>query len=177
MESRADVSLRRSCRLLGGAVLVMLAACTFEYVPPAETRGTVLDTDTAVVLTALRAYYRDLSARDWSAFAGRFWPNAAIATVWQAPGEDSLRVVATAIADFIVQASSNAGSRSIVEESMIDARIRVSGDLAQAWVRYRARSGDPGSTREWTGLDAFSLLRRGDRWRIISLAFQGEREP
>jgi hypothetical protein len=161
----------------GGALLLTLAACTFEYVPPAEQRGTGLEVDTTAVLTALRAYYRDFSARDWSAFADHFWPDATIATIWQPPGEDSIRVVATAIPDFIAQAPSGPGSRAIFEESMIDARIRVAGDLAQAWVRYRARFGDPGATREWAGVDAFSLLRHGGQWRITSLAFQGEREP
>jgi hypothetical protein len=159
------------------AALLVLAACRMEYVPPAEQHGPAFDLDTTAVLTELRAYYRDFSARNWRAFADHFWPGATIAVIWQPLGEDSARVVATTVPDFIAQAPAGPGSREIFEESMIDARIRRTGGLAQAWVRYRARFGDPGALEEWTGVDAFSLLRHRGRWRIVSLAFHSEGGP
>lgn len=159
------------------AALLLLSACRLEYVPPAEQRGPGLDLDTTAVLAELRAYYRDFTARDWRAFADHFWPGATISVVWQPVGEDSARVVATTIPDFIAQAPAGPGSREIFEESMIDARIRRTAGLAQAWVRYQARFGNPGAVEEWVGVDAFSLLRHGGRWRIVSLAFHGEGGP
>jgi hypothetical protein len=57
---------------------------------------------------------------------------------------------------------------------MIDARVVTFRDLAQAWVRYRARFGDPGEVSEWEGMDAFTLLRHGGRWGIVELVFVGD---
>lgn len=171
---------RRGALAIAGAVVSVVAflvgaACRMESIPPAEQRGPAFDLDTTAVLAELRAYYRDFSARDWRAFADHFWPGATIAVIWQPAGEDSARVVATTIPDFVAQAPAGPGSRQIFEESVIDARIRRTGGLAQAWVRYHARFGDPGAVDEWAGVDAFSLLRHGGRWRIVSLAFHSER--
>jgi hypothetical protein len=130
--------------------------------------------DSAAVVAELAAYYRALSARDWDAFADHFWPGAALSTVWQPPGEDSARVVITSIPDFVRQAPQGPGSRAIFEERMIDAQVVTFRDLAQAWVRYRARFGDPGEVSEWEGMDAFTLVRHGGRWRIVGLAFLGD---
>jgi hypothetical protein len=57
---------------------------------------------------------------------------------------------------------------------MLDARIRRTGALAQAWVRYQARFGDLGDVREWNGLDAFTLMQHEGRWRIVALAFASD---
>jgi hypothetical protein len=124
-----------------------------------------------MVLAELRTYYRDFSDRNWTAFAGHFWPGADITTIWQPPGEDSARVVATSVPEFVTQAPRGPGSRAIFEERMLDTRITATGDLAQAWVRYRATFGNPGQVSEWEGTDAFTLLRHRGQWRIASLAF------
>lgn len=167
MESRKlSRSLRAALGCLG------LAACAVEYAPPtARHAETVPSADTTMVLTELRSYYRDLSARDWMAFAEHFWPAATIATRWQPAGEDSVRVWTTTVPEFVAAAPAGPGSREIFEESMVDARIRLAGDLAQAWVVFRARFGDPGAVDEWEGIDAFTLMQHGGRWRIVSLAF------
>ena len=54
---------------------------------------------------------------------------------------------------------------------MLQADLRVENGLAQAWVSYRARFGDPGDVMEWEGVDSFSLLRHDGQWRITSLTF------
>jgi hypothetical protein len=154
---------------LGG---LALAACAVEYAPPTTRHAeTVPSADTTMVLTELRSYYRDLSARNWLAFSDHFWPGATIATRWQPAGEDSLRVWTTTVPEFVAAAPMGPDSRAIFEESMLDARIRLVGDLAQAWVTYRARFGDPGAVEEWEGVDAFTLLQHAGRWRIVSLTF------
>ncbi len=159
-------------RLAAGLVSLVLAACTVEYAPPDGRRADAgPNADTSLVLAELRSYYRDLSARDWTAFRDHFWPGATIATRWQPPGEDSTRVWMTSVPEFVAAAPLGPDSREIFEESMVDARIHMTGDLAQAWVVYRARFGDPGAVAEWEGIDAVSMMRHGGRWRIVSLAF------
>ena len=149
----------------------ILAACRLEVAPPRERAPSTRGADTTMILAELRSYYRDFSARNWSAFAAHFWPGAAITTIWQPPGEDTARVVATSIPDFVAQAPRGPGSRAIFEERMLEARIASTADLAQAWVRYRATFGDPGHVSEWEGTDAFTLLRHRGRWRITGLTF------
>jgi len=159
-------------RVLAGLALVVAGACTLEYAPPGSAPGRAYSNlATTLVLTEMRAYYRDFSARDWPAFSDHFWDSATITTVWQPEGEDSLRVWTTTVPAFVAAAPSGPGSREIFEESMLDARITVAEDLAQAWVTYEARFGDPGAVQEWRGIDAFTLLRHGGRWRITALAF------
>lgn len=120
---------------------------------------------------ALESYYDAFSDREWDRFQDHFWPGATLTTVWTPPGETSPRVVASTVPDFVEQAPAGPGSREIFEERMVAAEITVEGDLAQAWVRYRARFGDPGDVMEWTGIDAVSLLRHEGSWRIVSLAY------
>lgn len=151
---------------------VCVGACAIEYAPPDARRGrTPPDTDTTLVLAELRSYYRDLSARAWGLFDGHFWEGATITTVWQPPGADAPGVWYTTVPEFVAAAPDGPDSREIFEETMLDARIRVSGGIAQAWVRYHARFGDPGAVREWEGVDAFTLMRHDGQWRIVSLAF------
>ena len=122
----------------------------------------------------LEAYYRDFSNRNWPAFASHFWPGTSITTVWQPPGEPEPRVVPTTVEAFVEQAHLGPGSREIFEERMLEAQIDARGNIAHAWVRYRARFGDSTNLMEWEGTDVFSLLRHRGEWRIASLVFAGD---
>jgi hypothetical protein len=51
-------------------------------------------------------------------------------------------------------------------ETVLDLRATKVGDIAQAWVLYEARV--PGG-RGNRGLDAFLLVRRGDRWQVAAV--------
>lgn len=128
----------------------------------------------AEVRAELQSYYADFSARDWEAFADHFWPGATLTTIWQPPGEDQLRVVATSVPDFVAQAPQGPGSKPIFEEKMTGAEVRVVRDLAQVWARYRVRFGEPGNVQEWSGIDALTLMKHDGRWKMISLAFTTE---
>ncbi len=128
------------------------------------------------VRAALESYYDAFSDRDWSRFAGHFWPGATLTTIWMPPGESAERVVATSVPAFVEQAPLGPGSREIFEERMTSARIAVHGDLAQAWARYEARFGDRGEVIEWSGIDAFTLMRHDGEWRITSLAYVSDSE-
>jgi hypothetical protein len=157
------------------AVVALLVGCTIEYAPPdARQAATAPEADTTLVVAELRGYYRDLSDRHWEAFADHFWPGATITTVWQAPGASAPYVTVTTVPEFVAAAPEGPGSQAIFEESMLEARIRRTGNLAQAWVRYQARFGNPGDVREWSGLDAFTLMQHEGRWRIVALAFASD---
>ena len=128
----------------------------------------------AAVLSELRSYYADFSARNWDAFASHFWPGATLTSVWQPAGEPAPRVVTTTVPAFIEQAPAGPGSRSIFEERMLSAVVRVHQNLAQAWAHYAVRFGDPDSVATWRGIDAFTLIWHDGRWRIVSLAYTDE---
>jgi hypothetical protein len=122
----------------------------------------------------LEGYYQAFSDRDWDRFAAHFWPGATLTTVWAPDPEAGERVVVTSVPDFVAQAPLGPGSREIFEERMTSAEFRVFGDLAQAWVHYDARFGDPGDITTWSGIDAFTLVRYGGEWRIASLAYASD---
>jgi hypothetical protein len=157
------------------ALTLLSGGCRLEYAPPDERQASAgTDADTTLVLAELRAYYQDFSARNWALFESHFWEGATITTVWQPPGTDAPRVWTTTVPAFVAAAPEGPGSREIFEETMLNARIRLTGGLAQAWVRYRARFGDSGAVQEWEGVDAFTLMRHEGRWRIVSLAFRSD---
>jgi hypothetical protein len=128
----------------------------------------------AEVMEELTRYYADFSARRWNAFATHFWPGATITTIWQAPGESGDRVVITSIDRFIELAPQGPDSKAIFEERMTGADMRVHGDLAHVWAKYNAKFGDPGDIKQWSGIDAFTLMKHDGRWKIVALAFAGE---
>ena len=173
MESR----MTRGAGLAVVGMVALTAACRLEtHAPRRGASASVLAAaaDSTAVMQELVAYYRDFSARDWEAFADHFWPGADITTVWRPPDEAAVRVVATSIPDFVRQAPRGPGSRQVFEERMLDARLTTFRDLAQVWVRYHARFGDPGAVSEWEGVDAVTLMRHDGRWRIVGLAFLGD---
>ena len=144
---------------------------------PAATAPAALSTDATPdsvrdqVLAVIEQYYTDLSARDWPRVYDHFWPGATLTTPWQPPEDSVVRVVATTIEQFIEQAPLGPGSREIFEERLDSARVRGSAALAQVWAWYSARFGDPGQVMDWTGTDAFTLIRHEGRWRITSVAY------
>lgn len=129
---------------------------------------------TGEVRAELDRYYADFSARDWPAFSGHFWPGATITTAWQPPEESAPRVVVTGVPEFVAQAPKGPGSKAIFEEKITGAETRIQGNLAQVWARYDAKFGDPGDVREWSGIDAFTLMKHDGQWKIVALAFTTE---
>jgi hypothetical protein len=126
------------------------------------------------VLARIEQYYVDFSARNWTRYAEHFWPQATLTTVWQPTDEPAPRVVITSLESFIEQAPLGPGSKPIFEEQMTSADVWGSGNLAQVLAHYRARFGEPGNVQEWTGIDAFTLLRHDGQWRIVSLTYAND---
>ncbi len=125
------------------------------------------------VRTRIEAYYRDFSARDWNAFASHFWPGATLTTVWQAEGADRPGVVASSIPRFIEEAPLGPDSKPIFEERLRHLSLQVRGGIAFAWADYNAKFGEPGDMGYWSGVDAITLLRHEDQWKIVCITFEG----
>jgi hypothetical protein len=128
----------------------------------------------AEVLAMLQRYYRDLSSQDFELLRRDFWPEATLTTTWQAEDSEAPEVTVITIDEFIAEAPNGPGSKEIFEETMTSAHVRVHGDLAQVWARYDARFGDPGEIYEWSGIDAFTLIRHEGEWRIAALVFAAD---
>ena len=80
-------------------------------------------------------------------------------------------MVTISVPDFVAKAPEGPESRSIFEEKMTGAQIKLEGGLAQVWAGYAAKFGDPGELMTWEGIDAFTLLFHDGRWRIVSIAY------
>ena len=80
-------------------------------------------------------------------------------------------MVVMGLPDFVKEAPSGPGSKAVFDERMTGAETRIEGDLAQVWASYDARFGDEGAIEEWSGIDAFTLMRHESEWKIVALAF------
>ncbi len=173
---RVRVGWGRAARVAVAVAMVAIVglACRIEKRPPVRIvspADSARSADSAAVAAVIGAYYEDFSARDWDAFASHFWPGADITTVFPPPDDSLPRVVIMPVPDFVAHAPEGPGSREIFEELPEHTEVDVRGDLAVAWVRYRARFGDPGDVQEWAGTDVFTLMRHDEVWKIVELAF------
>lgn len=131
--------------------------------------------DARAVRDEISTYYADMVCKDGrmsAAFESHFWPGAMITTVWQAPGRQKPEVTTTSIDQFVSQSPSGACSEPVFEEKMTGARVRTRNGLAQVWAGYTARFGKPREVKQWKGVDAFTLLKHENRWKIASLVFR-----
>jgi len=163
------------------AVLVVLlaglAACRIERIEPgggARTAAVVDAADSAIV-AALDRYYDRFSRRAWPEFRESFWPGALIATRGHPPGAGAPLVDLIPLDTFLVRTGDGPDRLAVFEEQMVHHEIRRYGDLAAVWATFRATFGVAGEApTTHYGVDAFQLLREGDAWRIVSLAFTTE---
>ena len=168
-----DLGMRR---LLVHGTILLAASCAAPGEVPGErftwgAASSIAPGEAHGVLTMLETYYADMSARDWSAYEEHFHPGAVLATSWPHEPGAPPSVQVTTLDDFLARTGEGPDAASIFGEWMTDAEVRVVGDLADAWVRYDARFGEPDELMEWSGVDNFSLLRQDGRWRIVSLSY------
>ncbi len=174
----------RTAPLVG--VALVLAACRIETAASGRPPGPPTPADSLARLeedpaarveveAALRTYYRRFSSRDWRGFSQSFWPGAVISTRWTPPGAPAPRVEMQSLEEFIRRAREQPGRPAVFSEAPVHLHVRSYGDLADAWVIYRARLGRTrDSVAVYYGVDAFQLLRHDGDWRILSLAFTQE---
>ncbi len=162
--------LTRCSSLIGVICYILLGCKVAAGLPPSNS-------DADEVRNEIAQYYAHMVCKDGlmvPAFASHFWPGATITTVWRPKTADKLQVTITSIPDFVAQSSDGACSQPIFDERMEGAEIKIHNGLAQVWTHYRARFGKPGHTQQWSGIDAFTLLKYDGRWKIVSLAFRAD---
>ena len=123
-----------------------------------------------LILAEVTAYYRDLTARDWDAFARHFWRGAVVTMIWAPDDGSERRVDFISVPDFIAQMDLGDDSTIIFEQTIGTVELQFDGNVAQVWSRHRVRFGEPGNVREWTDVDAFTLMKHVGLWKISSLA-------
>ena len=169
--------MTRSLPILAFAAALVLPACHLEHAPAGRPGGGfAVEPDsvaTAEVYTALRAYYATLTSRDWKRLGPHFLPSGTITDLRATPGDSLARPRTVGIGDFVARA----GRTHPVgcSDEPLHASIVTYGPLADAWVTVRTRvrvRKDSTTTR--FGVDAFHLVKLAGRWRIASLAVQGE---
>lgn len=165
-------------RLASGLALALtLASCRIERAPAGRPGGGFApepdSVATAEVYAVLRGYYGALTSRDWRLMATHFWPRATLTSVVPEEGDTAGVLRTLTIEEFV--AGAGRVRAEVFAAEIANASIVTYGDLADAWVTCRARVGAAAEsvvTRH--GIDAVHLLRREGRWRIVSLASQGE---
>jgi len=139
-------------------VLALLVGCATATPRPA------VDAAESEVLEAVRAMYADLTARRWDAFGAHFLPEAMLTFA----GKDGPRQQSAA--KFIEVVSKKLEGKEIFSERMKEGTARVHGNVAHVWSKFEGNEGSPGQVRTWSGIDAFTLVKTGGRWKIALVA-------
>lgn len=168
------------------AALLAATGCTIEHAASGRPPGTrtVVDSLNLVegdsarreeVRVTLRTYYNRFSRRDWRGVAAMFVPGATITTTWAPPGDSAPRVVVQTVEQFVRAAPQGPGRLAVFSAQPVTVDVHGYGDLAQAWVLYRARTGERrDALTVHHGIDAFHLMRHNGAWRIVALTFVAE---
>ncbi len=145
--------------------------------PPLPTQSEAMSSqdrmdarERGLILAEVTAYYRDLTARNWDAFARHFWRGALVSMIWEPADESERRVDFISVPDFIAQLDLGEDSTLIFEQTMGTVEVHLEGNVAQVWSRHRVRFGEPGDVREWTDVDAFTFMKHVGLWKISSMA-------
>jgi hypothetical protein len=163
-------------RFLVFATVFTMLSCTQEKTSENSSATALPETrEEAAVEARLRKYYEDMSNRDWEKYRSHFWEGGTITTAWQQPGDSAVTVDVTTIDDFVKETPGGPDSKPIFEERMQSSKIRMQGNIAEAWVEYKARFGTADSLMQWTGTDVFTLLKSKGEWKIVSLVFESDR--
>ncbi len=117
----------------------------------------------------LDEYFQSWSRRDLTAYESCFHPQARIHHV------DHAGVVSDWDLLSFVQSQSAwlAQAAPDVREIPLSKQIKLSGDLAQAEVRWLLTNGAQRSE----GYDEFTLVRSPQGWKILALVYQEDRQP
>src|SRR6187401_708627 len=109
------------------ALVLVVLSCT----PKDDGKRASNTPDGTEVEARLKAYYKDMSDRDWKKYRAHFWKHATITTAWQPPGDSAASVDITTIDDFILETPNGPDSKPVFEERMKDSEIKVQGNIAE----------------------------------------------
>ena len=111
--------------------------------------------------------------RDWGEVRDLFYPDALLHSELTLP--DGSHQSGTWTLDQFCEAAAEEYRKDGFWECEVACRSDRFGAIAQLWSTYESRIGDPQSEPVGRGINAVQLLRREEKWRIVSLIFQIER--
>lgn len=122
----------------------------------------------------LEEYYETMSDRDWIAYRDFFVAGGTLTTVWKAESEAKPAIHTYSIDQFLAQTKDGPDSQPIFEEKMTSADMKIQGNLASVFVRYKAKFGTSENLMEWEGFDHFSMIRFEGKWKIVSITYESD---
>jgi hypothetical protein len=125
------------------------------------------------ILTTIERYYSDFSTRNWRGFARHFWTGATINTALGPSDSDSARIATADVPTFIASVRDELDRETIFEIRLGSAQVVNRRNVAQVWASYRVRLGDV-NVSDWSGVNAFTLIRFRSRWRIAALSYDAD---
>ncbi len=163
--------------------LAIAAGCRIEHAPAGRPGGALAATPpeslaTAEVTAAVKLFYRQLTARDWTGLMRSFWPRATVTVIMRPLGGGPEAVHVIPIEELVAQSRARPMCPVSIDDRMVRAAVTTYGPLADAWVTFRlgcgVRRGKGTAVMTHYGIDAFHLLRHGGEWRIAALTYQAE---
>jgi len=164
------VAIGFACAALAGA---SAASAQVSNAPPAAI---AYAEDGASIEALIEATYAVISGpagqkRDWDRFRALFVEGAFM--IPRSVGAAGLRRVTPE--DYIAR-SGPLLERDGFYENELSREVRVYGDIAQVFSTYETRRTPQDAAPFMRGINAFQLVRDGQRWRIASLIWQQEAE-
>ncbi len=125
--------------------------------------------DTSAVTAPIRALFDGMRQTDSTVMRSAFHPDATLRTTQARPGSEP-SITETPIATFL---ASIAGAGVYLDEQLTDTTLHIDGPLATAWTPYRFYVGGEFSH---CGVNAFTLVKTDDTWRILHVVDTRRRE-
>lgn len=154
---------------LSGASL--LAGCGGQS-EPTRLDAAAMGRDNVVDVVA--AYSDELSSQDWDGLLELFWPGATVSAIRRPDTGGDPRVEVTNVTDRIAEMAPILESKPLFEQSLESPAVFVEHSLAMVWAPSATRIGAAADPAKVRGVDALTLLRVGDTWGIMSLAYQAD---
>jgi len=145
-----------------GLLCVLAAAALL----PAPTRAQ--DTDRAQVIAAVQSFFDSMERADAELAKKILMPDARFFSAAERDGKVTVR---PSTGEAFVAGFSNP-NRGKALERMWNPEVRVQRSIAQVWTRYDFHNN---GTFSHCGIDAFSLVKTDDGWKIASAMWTVER--
>lgn len=141
-----------------------ILASSFLLATPAAAQEHASPTDTTAVLTAIKALFAGLTAKDPAQITAATWPEGrATGTSTTASGE--ARVTGSDWATFSSRIATIPGKPV---ERNIDPHVHVDGDIAMVWTPYVFTIDGKFSH---CGTNHFDLVRKEGTWKILNVTW------
>jgi hypothetical protein len=144
--------------LLAPAALRAQASTSPAPVTPAPSAAE----ERAAVLAVVKAMFDGMRAGDSAAVRAVFHPQAQLSTTRMRNGQPAVEM--DSIAGFLRAVGTP--HEDVWDERTHDEDVRVDGAIAQAWTPYEFWAGEKFSH---CGVNAFTLARTADGWKVIAL--------